>query len=69
MGLSKNRRYALHMKPGCGPTIEGLVIQRTRREFVLLGAQLLESSDRTVDLGGHVFVLRENVFCLQELNS
>jgi hypothetical protein len=61
------RRITLHMKPGCGPTIEGLLIKRTRREYVLIKAELLEDTERTHDMGGHVTVLRENVFCIQEM--
>lgn len=60
------RRYAFHMKDGL-PTIEGLLVKRTRRGFLLVKAEILEAADRTHDLGGHVEVLRENVFCLQEL--
>jgi hypothetical protein len=61
------KRYALHMKPGCGPTIEGLLVRRTRREFVLIAAQMLEDADRSHEIGGHVTVPRENVYCLQEI--
>lgn len=55
------------MRPGCGATIEGLVVKRTRRSFVLIDAEILEGEDRTHELAGHVEVLRENVYCLQEL--
>lgn len=68
MGLNIVKRYALHMKPGCGPTVEGLLVKRTRREFVLMDAQIVESADRTVDVAGYYTVLRENVFGLQELS-
>lgn len=61
------RRYALHMKPGQGPTIEGLLVRRTRRSFVLINAALAEAADRSHSLAGHVEVLRENVYCLQEI--
>ena len=61
------RRITLHMKPGCGPTIEGLLVKRSRREFVLIKAEILEDADRTHDMGGHVTVPRENVYCLQEM--
>lgn len=64
--VGTKRRYALHMKAGM-PTIEGLLVKRTRRSFVLIAAQILEDPDRTHDLGGHVEVPRENVYCLQEL--
>jgi hypothetical protein len=62
----KTKRYAFHMKAGM-PTIEGLLVKRTRHAFILIKAQILEAADRTHDLGGHVEVLRENVYCLQEL--
>lgn len=65
--MKTNKRYALHMKPGCGPTIEGLLVKRARREFVLLDASMLEDADRTHDMAGHVTVPRENVYCLQEI--
>jgi len=65
MGLTK-RRYALHMLNGA-PTIEGLLIRKLRHEFVLIDAKLLEGEDRTHSMAGPVTVLRENVFCLQEI--
>jgi hypothetical protein len=55
------------MKPGSGPTVEGLLVRRGRDRFVLIDVQLLEAADRTHALSGRVEVLRENVFCLQEL--
>lgn len=61
------RKYALLMKPGCGPTIQGLLVKRTRNAFILLNAELLEGEDRTHDLAGHIEVLRENVYGLQEI--
>lgn len=61
------KRYAVHMKPGSGPTVEGLLVRRGRDRFVLIDVQLLEAADRTHALSGRVEVLRENVFCLQEL--
>lgn len=64
--MKTKRRYALHMKDNM-PTIEGLLIKRLRREFILLDATLLEDADRTHSMAGPVTVLRENVFCLQEL--
>lgn len=70
MGLARLNswgRVALLMKPGCGPTIQGLLVRRTRREFVLLNAELLEGEDRTHELAGHVEVPRENVYGIQEI--
>lgn len=67
MRMKRNQRYALHMKPGCGPTIEGLLVKRTRSEYVLLLATLLEDTDRTHDMANHVGIPRENVYCWQEL--
>lgn len=66
MVIFRAKRYALHMKDGM-PTMEGLLVKRTSRAFILITAQILEAADRTHDLGGHVEVLRENVYCLQEL--
>ena len=65
--VKTNRRFALHMKPGCGPTAEGLLVKRTRREFVLIDARLVEAEDRTHDIAGPVVFLRENIYCLQEI--
>jgi hypothetical protein len=61
------RTYAVHMKPGCGPTVEGLLVASSRREFRLLNVTLLESADQSHALANPVRVLRENVFCLEEL--
>lgn len=46
------RRYALHMKPGHGATIEGLLVGRTRRSFVLINAEMLETPERTQEMRG-----------------
>jgi len=64
--VSKKRRYAFHMK-GDLPTIEGLLVKRYRDRYILIGAELLEDKDRTVQLAGHVEIPRENVYVLQEL--
>lgn len=62
------RRVALIMKPGCGPTVQGVLVRRTRREFVLLNAELIEADDRTHALDrGHFEVPRENVYGVQEI--
>lgn len=60
------RRFALHMKGGM-PTITGVIVRRGPRRFVLIAAELEQDADSTHTLGGHVEVLRENVFCLQEI--
>lgn len=60
------KRYALHMKHGA-PTITGLIVHRGLRRFVLIRAELEEGEDQTQLMGGHVEVLRENVFCIQEI--
>ena len=60
------RRYAFHMKDGM-PTIEGILIHRRRRHFVLIGAEILQDANSTHELAGHVEIPRENVFCLQEI--
>lgn len=65
MGLVK-KRVALHMKDNT-PTIEGLLVNASRREFVLINAEILQDAQSTHPLGGHVRVPRENVYCLQEL--
>lgn len=67
--VGTKRRVALHMKPGCGPTIEGLLVKYHRRagEYELLDAQVLEDADRTHDIAGPVFILRENVYCRQAI--
>lgn len=61
------RRFAFHMKPGCGPTMEGLLVKYHRRiaEFELLDAKLVETEDRSTSIAGPVFLPRENVFCRQ----
>lgn len=62
------RRVALLMKPNCGPTVQGLLIKRTRSAFVLLNAEVLEADDRSHELAGvHFEVPRENVYGVQEL--
>lgn len=61
------RRYALHMKPGHGPTVEGMLVRRTRRAFVLMNATVREDADRSYDLAGTIEIPRENVYGLQEL--
>jgi hypothetical protein len=67
--VGTKRRVALHMKPGCGPTIEGLLVKYHRRagEYELLDAQMVEDVERTHSLGSPVFVLRENVYCRQAI--
>ena len=65
MGLVK-KRVALHMKDNT-PTIEGLLVGQSRREFVLISAEILQDTETTHQLGGHVRVPRENVYCVQEL--
>ena len=67
-GLPKRRvrRYALHMKNDM-PTITGLIVRRGPRRFVLIRAELEHDAERTEPMGGHVEVLRENVFCVQEI--
>jgi hypothetical protein len=54
------------MKNGA-PTIEGLLVRRTRSDFVLIAAQIVESEERSHEMAGHVLVPRENVYCLQEI--
>lgn len=63
---SKAKRYAFHMKAGM-PTIEGLLIKRTRTSFIVISAQILEAEDRSHTLAGHVEILRENVYVMQEI--
>lgn len=62
--VGRKRRYALHMKDGM-PTIEGLLVSRGRRRYLLIAAQILETEERSHTLAGHVEVPRENVYCLQ----
>jgi hypothetical protein len=62
----KCRRYAFHMKNSM-PTIEGLLVKRLKDRFVLINAQIIQSEDRSHDMAGHVEVLRENVYVLQEI--
>lgn len=64
--VGTKRRYAFHMKNGA-PTIEGLLVRRTRSDFVLIAAQIVESEERSHEMAGHVLVPRENVYCLQEI--
>jgi hypothetical protein len=54
------------MKGGM-PTIEGLLVKRLKDRFVVINAQIVQSEDRSHDMGGHVEVLRENVYVLQEI--
>jgi hypothetical protein len=75
--VSTKRRVALHMKPGCGPTIEGLLVKYHRRgrrpaheastSHLLIDAEMLEDADRTHSIAGPVFVHRENVYCRQAI--
>ena len=65
MGLGTAKRVALHMKDDT--TIEGLLVKRTRNSFVLIKASIVQSADRTHELGGHVEVPRENVYVIQEI--
>lgn len=65
--MKTSKRYAFLMKPGCGPTIEGLLVGRTRREFVLIGAEVINGPGDVQEMGSEVTLLRENVFCLQEI--
>jgi hypothetical protein len=67
--VGTKRRVALHMKPGCGPTIEGLLVKYHRRagEYELIDAQILRGRRPDAQLAGPVFVLRENVYCRQAI--
>ena len=65
MGLVK-KRYAVHMKADM-PTIEGLLVSRSRTELVLIDVEVLQDAQRSHALSGRVRVPRENVYCLQEL--
>jgi hypothetical protein len=61
-------RVALLMKPGCGPTVQGLLMKRTRREYVLFNAELLQDEQTTHELApGPFTVPRENVYGWQEI--
>jgi hypothetical protein len=64
--VGTKRKYALHMKDG-SPTIEGLLVKRAQRHFVLINAEILQDRDSTQELGGRVEIPRENVYCLQEI--
>lgn len=55
------RRVALHMKPGHGPTVEGLLVLRTAREFHVRDASIV-GADGDTRLANPARVLRENVF-------
>lgn len=66
MGLKKGKRVALHMNNG-QPTVEGLLVSARGRELTLIGASIVEDTDRTVDLAHHVHVPREHVYIVQEL--
>lgn len=66
MGLKTARRVALHMKDNT--TIEGLLVKRTRSEFVLIKAKIVQDVNATYDLGGHVEVPRENVYVVQSID-
>lgn len=66
MVSKRRKRYAFHMKDDM-PTIEGVLVKRLRDRFVLIAAQIIQAEDRSHDLAGHVEVLRENVYVLQEL--
>jgi hypothetical protein len=61
-------RVALLMKPGCGPTVQGLLMKRNRREYVLFNAELVQDEQTTHELERGPFeVPRENVFGVQEI--
>jgi hypothetical protein len=61
-------RVALLMKPGHGPTVQGLLMRKTRREFVLMNAELVQDEQTTHELDrGPFTVLRENVYGWQEI--
>lgn len=61
------RRVAIHMKPGYGPTVEGLLVAKTHREFHLIKAEMLIGPDDTTELANPLRVLRENVFGFEVL--
>lgn len=65
MGL-KAKRVALHMKDNA-PSVEGVLVKRTRRELVLIHAEIVQDADLSHKLTGHVLVPRENVYCWQEI--
>ena len=60
------KRVALHMKDNA-PTIEGVLVKRTRSDYVLIAAEILAGPDQTHSLAGHVLVPRGNVYCVQEI--
>ena len=59
------KRFALHMKDD-SPTIEGVLVKRSRREYILIAAQIMQQ-DRSIPMEGRVEVPREHVYCLQEI--
>lgn len=60
------RRFAFHMKDG-SPTMEGLLLARRRREYVVTNVLILQSESESHALAGTVEVPRENVYALQEI--
>ena len=66
MVSKRRRRYAFHMKDG-SPTLEGLLVARRRREYVITDTLILKSADESVALDGAIEVPRENVWVMQEL--
>lgn len=57
------------MLPGHGPTVEGLLVGKSAREFVLIGAEVVRGPDDSERMGSEVVLLREHVFCMQEITS
>jgi hypothetical protein len=61
-------RVAIYMKPGHGPTVQGLLMKRNRRDFVLFNAELVEDESRTHELArGPFTVPAANVYGWQEI--
>jgi hypothetical protein len=58
----QHRKVRIHMK-GDGPSIEGVLAGRTRREYILWAPKVLTGEDEhpEVEVSGHVEIPRENV--------
>jgi hypothetical protein len=62
----KKRKVRMHLQEG--PTIEGILVGRTRREYVLWAPTMIQSTDPVeLPVSGHVEVPRERVLFYQVL--
>jgi len=62
---ARNRKVRLHLKDG--PSIDGVLAGRCDGHYILWAPQVIEGSEATVSVSGHVEVPEANVLFLQIL--